>query len=85
MRLIWVRVLLFLLPFAGYFVFYAVSRRVPRRVLMVWISLTIAGLVLVAGSLVYAGLVDGDTPHGRYVPARVVNGTIVPGHVEKAP
>ncbi|MGD0190509.1 MAG: DUF6111 family protein [Rhizomicrobium sp.] len=85
MRLIWARVVLFLLPFAGYLGFYLLTRRVPARMLMIWMTLTIAGLVLVAGSFVYAGFADGDTPHGRYVPAHVVNGTIVPGHVEKLP
>jgi hypothetical protein len=45
----------------------------------------IAGLALVAASFVYLGLTEGDSTTGKYVPAHVVNGKVVPGHVEKTP
>ena len=85
MRLLLTRGLLFLLPFALYFGFALISRRVPQRQLVPWLVLTICGLVLVAGSFVYLGPTAGESTTGTYVPAHVVNGKIVPGHVEKVP
>ena len=38
-----------------------------------------AGLLALAGWLIYTGETD-RLPPGRYVPAHVVNGVIVPGH-----
>jgi hypothetical protein len=85
MRLLISRILLFLLPFALYYAFLLLSPSVPQRKFTPWVALVIAGLVLVAGSFVYLGLTQGESTSGRYVPAHVVDGKIVPGHVEKTP
>jgi hypothetical protein len=85
MRLIVTRLLLFALPFVLYYGFYLLTRGVPQRRLTPWTALVITGLALVAASFVYLGLTEGDSTTGKYVPAHVVNGKVVPGHVEKTP
>ncbi|HEY5048115.1 MAG TPA: DUF6111 family protein [Rhizomicrobium sp.] len=85
MRLLLPRLLLFLLPFILYYVFLFFTRRLPARTLTPWTLLAIAGLALVAASFVYLGLTEGDSTRGAYVPAHVVDGRVVPGHVEKMP
>jgi hypothetical protein len=85
MRLLITRLLLFFLPFVLYYAFYLLSLNVPKRRLTPWTALIIAGLALVAGSFVYLGLMEGGGTTGSYVPAHVVSGKIVPGHVEKTP
>jgi hypothetical protein len=85
MRLLLSRLALFLLPFALYYAYWLASRDVPRRRLTPWTALIVAGLVLVAGSFVWLGLTEGDSTAGKYVPAHVVDGRVVPGHVEKTP
>jgi uncharacterized membrane protein len=85
MRFLVTRMALFLLPFVVYFAFVLLFPVVSPRKLTPWIALVIAGLVLVAGSFVWLGLTEGWTTNGRYVAAHVVDGKIVPGHVEKTP
>ncbi len=85
MRLLVTRLALFLLPFALYYAFHLLTLRVPKHRLTPWTALVIAGLALVAGSFVYLGLTQGESTAGKYVPAHVVNGRIVPGHIEKTP
>jgi hypothetical protein len=85
MRLLVTRLLLFLLPFALYYAFYLLTRGIPQRRLTPWTALAGTGLLLVAGSFVYLGLTDGESTTGKYVPAHVTDGRIVPGHVEKTP
>ncbi|MBI3677303.1 MAG: hypothetical protein HY243_11890 [Proteobacteria bacterium] len=78
-RIILVRVLVFLVPFALYEIYRAIARQANPRP---WLGLFIAGLVLVAGSFVYVGLTEGSAPDERYVPPHVENGKLVPGHTE---
>lgn len=85
MRILLTRLLLFLLPFVLYYAFLTLSHRRPQREFTPWMLLAIAGLLLVAASFVWLGLTEGETTAGRYVPPHVVNGKIVPGHVEKTP
>lgn len=86
-RIVLERVFLFALPF-GLFALYVlmVHRRQGRpRPDTPWIWLSITGLLLVIASFVYVGLTEGETTKGVYVPPQLVNGKIVPGHVEKGP
>jgi membrane protease YdiL (CAAX protease family) len=77
------RALLFLVPFAIYGVYLLlVLRQRPNRPPTPWALLFIVGLVLFAASFVYVGLTEGETTKGVYVAPHVVNGKIVPGHVE---
>ena len=48
---------------------------------MPWVRLLGSGLVLAAASLVVWALTAGGDPEGTYVPARIVDGEIVPGEV----
>lgn len=73
--------LLFLVPFA---VFGAVLLFLRRDILKVetWsphaLALAVAGLLLVAGSLVWAG-VFGERHTGQFEPTHLENGRVVPG------
>jgi hypothetical protein len=84
-RILLLRALLFAVPFAIYGAYLLLSRArsiVPQHDTP-WTVLFISGLALVVASFVYVGLTEGESVHGRYVPAHVVNGKVVPGHVEK--
>jgi hypothetical protein len=86
-RILVLRALLFAVPFAIYGAYLLLSRArstgpAPAHD-MPWTGLFIAGLALVAASFIYVGLTEGETTQGRYVAPHVVNGKIVPGHVEK--
>jgi hypothetical protein len=49
-----------------------------------WLVLAGAGVATAAVVLSVIVLRSGDPIHGRYVPAHMENGTLVPGHVEPA-
>ena len=77
--------LLFLLPFALYGLYWRVSGAERGARSHPWTLLFIAGLLLVIASFVLWGLTDGESRDGIYVPPHVVNGEVVPGHVEPSP
>lgn len=77
-------VILFLLPFVLFGAYLVVLRRNP----LLWshwsdksLWLTIAGLSFVVMSLIATGLLD-ERRTGTYVPTRVENGRVIPGHFE---
>jgi hypothetical protein len=77
-------VILFLLPFVLFGVYLVIRRRNP----LLWshwsdksVWLTIAGLSFVVISLVVTGFLD-ERQTGTYVPTRVENGRVIPGHFE---
>jgi hypothetical protein len=77
------RALLFLVPFAIYGVYLLlVLRQRPTRPPTPWALLFIVGLVLFVASFIYVGLTEGETTKGVYVAPHVVNGKVIPGHVE---
>ena len=79
-------VLLFLLPFAIYGLYWRFSAKGSvRAAAHPWNYLLISGLVLVAASFVFWGVTEGAGQQGNYVPARVENGRVIPGHVEAPP
>jgi len=57
---------------------------VPPLDSLPWLWLATAGIVLTAGMLTLISLRVGSSGEGVYVPPRVINGTIVPGHLEPA-
>ena len=78
--------LLFLAPFALYFVYWrlapvragadgASARSHP------WNYLFAAGLALVALSFLVLGVTEGAGQRGTYIPPHVENGSVVPGQV----
>ena len=75
---------LFLTPFALYVAILVFRARHPliaaswSRGALSW--LTLAGLALAIGGIVYAGLAGSE--HGAYVPAHVENGRLLPGHFQ---
>jgi hypothetical protein len=79
-----IRMLLFAVPFAVYGLYYLLSQGSQTQRSTPWTTLFITGLALVAASFIYVGLTEGEPTSGQYVPPHVVNGVIVPGHVEKA-
>jgi hypothetical protein len=50
-----------------------------------WVWLFAIGVVLAVSVAIALSLVGGYGTEGRYVPPRLENGRIVPGHVEPAP
>jgi len=80
------RVALFIVPFAIYGAYLLLVRLRaggPPQHRHPWAGIFIAGLLLVVASFIYTGLTEGVTTKGVYVPPHVVNGKIVPGHVEQ--
>ena len=81
--------LLFLAPFILYGGWLFIARRRAKShgpnwqdVPLMW--LTISGLALMIGGLVTMAVISGDEP-GTYVPARVIDGQVVPGQVISDP
>lgn len=77
----WGEALLFLAPLAAFIVWRrAVARGLeglpPRQIVAL-----LVGLLLMGVALIWMGEREG-LPPGRYVPAAVVDGRIVPGHAE---
>ena len=72
---------LFLIPFALFLVYLLLVGRNPLR-LVHWnahfVRLTLLGLAVVIGTLVYDGLFS-ERREGGYVPAHMENGRLVPG------
>lgn len=82
-RSLFIRALLFAVPFAAYGLYlFLLKHRQIERPATPWAILFVVGLVLVASSFVYLGLTEGETTSGHYVAPKVVNGHVVPGHVE---
>ena len=83
-RTVIIRFCLFALPFALYALYLLTARgrrNVPARH-HPWVPLTIAGLILVVLSFLVWGFTEGEPTGGVYVAPNLVNGKIVPGHVE---
>ena len=84
-----IHILILLAPTILFFLFLILARRVQlsrssiaaqlRK--MPWVRLLGSGLVLAAASLVVWAMTGGADPEGTYVPARIVDGEIVPGEV----
>jgi len=47
-----------------------------------WYWLVVAGFVLMAAGFIYLGLSHDNPPESVYVPPRVENGRVVPGHMK---
>ena len=77
-------VLPLILPTVIYIAYLSVLR--PRRGAafpeMPWIWLAGAGVLLLAVTFLALTLLGGGDPSERYLPAKVVNGQVVPGHYE---
>jgi hypothetical protein len=75
----------FLLPFVGYAAYIIVARSLGRSAswrTAPWLWLTTAGLVLVIAVLLVTWALDPrEGIEGEYVPPRLEDGKIVPGHV----
>lgn len=84
-----INIALFFLPFLLYFVFLHLKERNPflkehwERRPVIWLGL--AGIVLGVGGLAHSYLRQELDPSAAYVPARVVNGVLVPSHFERPP
>ena len=84
-----IHILILLAPTILYFAFLILTRRLQlsrstaaaqlRKV--PWVRLLGSGMILTASSLVVWALLGGSDPEGTYVPARIVDGEIVPGEV----
>ena len=75
--------LLFLLPFALYAVYLRLRQHDEEgpATKHPWTALFASGLVLVAASFVFWGLVEDANQRGVYVPPHLEDGRLVPGRV----
>ncbi len=84
-RTLVIRACLFALPFALYALYLMLPRAPAPAREHPWTRLAAAGLALVALSFLVWGLTEGEPTSGVYVAPHVVDGKVVPGHVEKGP
>lgn len=85
-RVIIQQLLLFALPFIGYFFYrFLIGRGSDFVKDTPWFALTLTGLALSVIALVALGLVQQGDPGGVYVPPALIDGQIVPGHVDPPP
>jgi hypothetical protein len=85
-RLIAFNAVFFLLPFAAYAAWLVATRGSLRNAgdwpLRTTGYLAIAGALMMVAALVVFTSFAGEAPGGKYVPATLVGGKIVPGHFE---
>ncbi len=93
-RILFQYILPIVLPTAVYFAWLAAERRriaragagdAPHWHDAPWLWLAAIGVVLAVLIAIASALFGGADISGRYVPPRVEDGRIVPGHVEPAP
>jgi hypothetical protein len=76
---------LFLLPFAAFAIYLILRARWPLAIEH-WTRSRVASLIIAGLIAAFAGLASASlfAPRGQgaYVPARDVNGVLVPGHIE---
>lgn len=82
-RVVIQQVLLFALPFIGFFLYrFLVGRGKEFINDTPWFVLTLTGLGLSVIALIALGLVEQGEPGGVYVPPSYQDGKILPGYVE---
>jgi len=83
-RVLLTRLILFLIPFAAWFVWQWIAKRTGRPMgATPWTWLAAAGALLAAVSLMATALFQGDNRAETYVPAETsADGTVTPGHFE---
>ncbi|MBT5434070.1 MAG: DUF6111 family protein [Alphaproteobacteria bacterium] len=85
-------VLLIFVPLIAYMIWFKLARETAeqegdgtlphwREAPWTWIVAGTLGLVCVA--LIALGLLSGDPPGKTYVPAKVIDGEVVPGHFDE--
>lgn len=80
LRILLIRLILFLAPFAGWFIWQWIAKRTGRPMgATPWAWLGAAGLLLAAVSLLATALFEGDNRASTYVPAQTsADGTVTP-------
>jgi hypothetical protein len=78
--------LLFIAPFVVYGGWLAIARRRAKDHPPGWddaplIWLSTSGLALVIGGLIWTAVLSGEDRDGTYVPARFIDGELVPGEI----
>jgi len=73
----WAELALFLVPFALYAAWRVAAATV--RMALVWGAVA-AALALFAAGVIWLDIARRGGPHEAYVPARIEDGRIVPGH-----
>ena len=84
-RVLLTRLILFLLPFAGWFIWSWIAKRTGRPMgATPWTWLGVAGALLAAASLMGTALFQDDNRAETYVPAETgPDGSVTPGHFEE--
>lgn len=79
LRILLQYVLPLLLPFLAYVIYAQLAGRARWLQEGPWLGLAVAGVGLMAASLVTWGLLVGSPPGETYVPARMEDGRLIPG------
>lgn len=85
-RIVLLYVIAFMLPFAAYFLWLRWERwrseLPPEKRPLPWIPLASVGVALIILLTLSEAFLRGDEASGRYVPAHMQDGRLVPGRVE---
>jgi hypothetical protein len=84
-RVVLIRLILFLLPFAGWFIWTWIAKKTGRPMgATPWTWLAAVGALLAALSLMATALFQDDNRTETYVPAETsADGSVTPGHFER--
>ena len=87
-RILLTTVLPLLLPIAAYFCWVVLAGRIERRRAeqpaarpVPWTPLILAGILLMAATLIVTSLIVGTPPWSEHAPPRLEDGRVVPGGV----
>lgn len=88
-RIILINLLAFVLPFLSYLMWLRFERwrerLPPEQRPLPWVPLVAIGLMLVILVTLSLAFLGGEPAGGRYVPAHVQDGKLVPGRIEAEP
>lgn len=88
-RIILINLLAFVLPFLSYLMWLRFERwrerLPPERRPLPWVPLVAIGLMLVVLVTLSLAFLGGEPAGGRYVPAHMQDGQLVPGRIEAEP
>ncbi|MEQ1889977.1 MAG: DUF6111 family protein [Alphaproteobacteria bacterium] len=86
LRVVLINIALFVLPLAVYAAYFYVTERNQNAVTIEWKNMPLsfllqAGLGLIVIGMLATAYLGGEDAGGKYVPARLENGKLIPGEV----
>lgn len=86
LRVVLINIALFVLPLGVYAAYFYITERNQNAVTIEWKNMPLsfllqAGLGLIVIGMLATAYLGGDDADGKYVPARMENGKLIPGEV----